>query len=253
MIFINPSEIQGNYLKQYENDKSSPVKYYTLTESYDRKSYIEKLNLLDKYFPDKGTLLEIGSNVGTFLVAAKKHGWDVSGVEPNKRACKYVRGIDKEITVYNRYFDNKFLADHQKKYDMIFSSDVIEHMTDPVKFLSISRALLKAGGIVVIITPDFDCLLTKIFQIKPTEHLTYMKKSNIDGLFSASKLRILETLNTHRCKSAKAVLYSTTFTNDDNKASLMFIVKMVKALHLYFLVEWVLDLFKEELMIIARR
>jgi hypothetical protein len=33
----------------------------------------------------------------------------------------------------------------------------------------------------------------------------------------------------------------------------MFIVKMVKALHLYFLVEWVLDLFKEELMIIARR
>ncbi|MFH1900307.1 MAG: hypothetical protein ABIJ83_03505 [Patescibacteria group bacterium] len=81
MIFVDPKSIDQNYKKQYENNISSPMNYYKKTESYDIKSFEERLLYLKKYFKKPKSLLEIGSNTGTFLKTAFSKGWEVSSPE----------------------------------------------------------------------------------------------------------------------------------------------------------------------------
>src|SRR5476649_2203711 len=67
MVFIDPLQISPEYDNQYKKNISSPMLYYKNIEEYDERSFIKRLHLLDKYFPQKGTLFEVGSNTGTFL------------------------------------------------------------------------------------------------------------------------------------------------------------------------------------------
>jgi 2-polyprenyl-3-methyl-5-hydroxy-6-metoxy-1,4-benzoquinol methylase len=252
MIFVDPDQIGNDYNQQYEKDISSPMLYYKNIKGYDKRTFLKRLQFLDKYFPKKGSLLEIGSNTGTFLEIAKEYGWDVSGVEPNKSICKDFIKKKKNISMYNDFFNKEFVKNHNRKYDLLYSSDVIEHIPDPISFLKNYKKLLKKDGIIVTITPDFDSFLTKLFQIKPTEHLIYLNKKNIELLFSKADLKIVEVRNIHRFRNIKAMLYSTTFTDGNNAGKMMNLVKLINILRLNYLVEFFIDLFKEDILIISK-
>lgn len=252
MIFVNPDQIDSNYYQQYEEDISSPMLYYKSIEEYDRRSFKKRLQFMDKYFPEKGSLLEIGSNTGTFLRVAKEHGWSVYGVEPNKAICEEFKKKVKDIPIYNCFFDEKFVKNTTRKYDLIYSSDVIEHVPDPVSFLVNARKLLKKDGHIVIVTPDFDSLLTRLFQIKPTEHLVYLNKKNIKLLYKKAGLSIVNVQNIHRYRNVKAMLYSTTFTDKNNLDVLMVMVKFINFFRLNHLAEYFVNFFKEDLLIISK-
>lgn len=253
MIFVDPNQIDKNYRRQYLKNESAPVEYYQNAKRYDQKSFLKRIMYLDKFFPNKGLLLEVGSSIGTFLEIARDYGWDAVGVEPNKFVSKIFHRKRNRITVFNCFFDEKFVSSHKRKYDLIYSSDVIEHTKDPVSFLKLSRKLLKREGLIVTITPDFDNLLSKLFQIKPTEHLIYLNRDNIDILYKRAELKIIETRNIHRERSIRAMFYSTTFTDSNNRKILAPMIKFISNLKIYFLVEMVLSLFKEDLMIISKR
>lgn len=251
MIFVDPNSIDKNFRKQYEKDKSSPMKYYKEIEMYDIRSFINRLKHIENYFKKPKTLLEIGSNTGTFLKTASNFGWKTTGIEPNIDICKYFVINNKNIKIYNTFFDKKFVKNHKKKYDLIYSSDVIEHVPNPVEFMSLARKLLKKNGFIVTITPDFDNILSKLFQIKPTEHLIYLNHKNILRLYKKSGNNIIEVKNIHRYRNIKAMLFSTTFTDKNNQGSLMKIVKFINILKLNYVVEFILNFFKEDLMIIS--
>lgn len=252
MIFVDPDSIEKNYKEQYEKNISSPMDYYKAIESYDIRSFKERLIYLEKYFQKPKTLLEIGSNTGTFLKTAVNKGWKVTGIEPNKKICNEFINNNKNIKIYNTFFDKKFVSKHKKKYDLIYSSDVIEHVPDPVEFMSLAKRLLKKDGFIVTITPDFDNILSKLFQIKPTEHLIYLNRKNILELYKKSKLNILEVKNIHRYRNLNAMLYSTTFTDKNNTGGLIKIVKYINIFRLNYFIEFFLDFFKEDLLIVSK-
>lgn len=252
VIFVDPDQIDGKYYMQYVKDISSTLLYYKNIEEYDRRSFVKRLRFLDRYFPRKGSLLEIGSSIGTFLQTAKDYGWKVTGIEPNKKICEQFTKKNKNIKVFNTFFDNSFIKFYPKKYDLVYSSDVIEHTPDPVSFLENSRKLLKKDGLIVVVTPDFDSFLTKLFQIKPTEHLIYLNEDNIRQLYKEAGLKILEVVKIHRYRNIKGMLHSTTFTDKNNFGAMMIVVKLINALGLNFLIEFFLDLFKEDLLIVAK-
>lgn len=252
MIFVDPDSIKKNYKEQYEKNISSPMDYYKAIESYDIRSFKERLIYLEKYFQKPKTLLEIGSNTGTFLKTAVNKGWKVAGLEPNKKICNEFMNNNKNIKIYNTFFDKKFVSEHKKNYDLIYFSDVIEHVPNPVEFMSLAKKLLKKNGFIVTITPDFDNILSKLFQIKPTEHLIYLNKKNIIKLYKKSKNNILEVKNIHRYRNLNAMLYSTTFTDKNNNNNLMNFVKIINFLRMNKYLEWVINFFKEDIMIISK-
>ena len=53
------------------------------------RDYAQTRALLNRLYPNRGKLLEIGSGYGFLLAEFKKDGWDVQGVEPNGICCRY--------------------------------------------------------------------------------------------------------------------------------------------------------------------
>jgi 2-polyprenyl-3-methyl-5-hydroxy-6-metoxy-1,4-benzoquinol methylase len=252
MIFVDPNQIDAEYPRQYEENISSTIGYYKLAEGYDKKSFTERLKELDSLYGRRGMLLEIGCSIGTFLKLARSDGWSVTGVEPNKAICSYLKGEEGNLTVFNAFFDKNFVKTHDSRYDVVYSSDVIEHTSDPVSFLECCKTLLKEGGIIVVITPDFDSILTRLFQIKPKQHMVYLNRENIKKLFKTAGLDVIKVKTIHRYRSIRAMPCSTTFTDASNCSFMMPLVKIINMLKINFVAEIFLDLFNEDLMIVAK-
>src|SRR5438067_1547765 len=117
MIFVDRNQIARNYQKQYENNITSTMKYYSSIQHYDIKSFYKRLDYLKKYYTEPDTLFEIGSGMGTFLKIAIQLGWQVAGTEPNKRIYSFFKKETPHIKLYNSFFDQQFIAGHKAKYD----------------------------------------------------------------------------------------------------------------------------------------
>ncbi len=74
----------------------------------------------------------------TYLDAARRHN-------SSARVTYLTALIDADLV--------RRLAETHEPFDFVVSSDVIEHLYDPLEFLQTARALLKPGGIAVIGTP----------------------------------------------------------------------------------------------------
>ena len=45
----------------------------------------QKVDLINRHAPAKGSIMDYGCGTGVFLAACKKDGWEVRGIEPNMR------------------------------------------------------------------------------------------------------------------------------------------------------------------------
>ena len=114
---------EKGYLDVVYSEKRRP---YTLYPSQLCK------HLFDKYEMKEGqTLLDVGTGRGEFA-----EGFNMLGIN--------VKGIDRE--------DREF---EENKDDIVFSKSVIEHVKTPDKFMQRMYKILKPGGRVIIMTPDW--------------------------------------------------------------------------------------------------
>ena len=86
--------------------------------------------------PEKGHLLEVGSYCGFFIESFKNKypNWDYIGVEPSKWASEYARSHLKINTRTGTLEEN--IKELKPEYDAVVSWDVLEHLKDPIAFLS---------------------------------------------------------------------------------------------------------------------
>lgn len=248
LSFIDPQFIPKDYTRQYRQNLNY-LQYYSVTKKQDQIASGGIISLLSKFYKTPGKLIEIGCSTGNFLDTAQNSGWKVSAVEPNKSAFQLLKKLLPKAQLYNNFLDNKFTKVHKKKYDVVFSSHVIEHTKSPKDFLLNCKKLLKKNGLLIIITPDFANRISRFFQIKPTEHLVYLNKTSSVALFQSSGLRIINMKNASRPKNLKALPLSTTFTN---QPILLGAVKIINAVQLHWIFEYACKLFRDDLLIVAK-
>jgi SAM-dependent methyltransferase len=147
-------------------------------------------------------LLDIGCSSGEFLYWAKRAGFTVSGVELNPRTAAIAKQNGFDVTVGAA----ASLPTSVGLFDVIFLGDVIEHVTDPKKLVSDCSRLLNRDGLLVISTPNLDCLWGKMtllfhqwFKIPPSTltppfHLFQFSKNNLDGLLSLFGFNTVSTI-----------------------------------------------------------
>jgi 2-polyprenyl-3-methyl-5-hydroxy-6-metoxy-1,4-benzoquinol methylase len=141
-------------------------------------------------------LLDIGSGPGLFLKAASDKGLDVLGVEPSKEAYEYSR---KKHNVNVKNVTVEELDPKTGEFDIIHSSLVLEHILDPLKFISKSAKLLKKGGLLCIVVPnDFSPIQNinvklgkKQWWVSPFEHLNYFNRKSLCGLFKKAGMEVV--------------------------------------------------------------
>lgn len=105
-----------------------------------------------------GKILDVGCSNGQFLYFAKKNGFGGVGVELNKRTAEMAR--ENGFEVYNGFLETSPFV--KKSFDIAYIGDVIEHVSEPQKFIETAKQFLKNDGIVVISTPNTDCLWSQL-------------------------------------------------------------------------------------------
>lgn len=247
IIYLTPvlKDINKIYL---DDVSSSTTSYYKLSEKTDTKVFQKRLETIEQYC-SKENLLDIGSNIGTFLKTAKMRGWkNVLGIEPNSAAAEFSR--KSSIPVLNDFFNYKIAEKYSEAFSAVNMGDVIEHMEKPLEILNEVYKVLKPGGALMIITPDFESRTARFLQIKPEEHIIYFTKGNIANLLNKAGFNILQIKSGTRKRAFEALAYSTTFKSNTTIKT----VKLISLLKLGIIFNFLLKLFvKDEIFVIAQK
>ena len=136
-----------------------------------------------------GTLLEIGSGTGDFLATAQSEGFSVQGIEFSANAVEAANSRLGANLVQQGEIETALLPPNF--FDIVFFSDVIEHVRDPVRFISRVRRCLKPGGLVYIVTPSTDSwshkLMGRYWMEYKLEHLYYFNRMSLGQLLRNAK------------------------------------------------------------------
>jgi len=173
----------------------------TYLSSAARRFEYELQQTLEKTERPPSKLLEIGCSIGIGLEIAERYGLQAEGVEPNTETAKI--SIAKGYTVHNELFSSSLFSDTY--FDIVMSMDVLEHVPDPVTFLSEVRNVLSDDGITMIQVPNAGGLICKLEGVKNQVfngliHLNYFTPQTLDqaaikaGLTNISTETILSEL-----------------------------------------------------------
>lgn len=113
--------------------------------------------------PKEKKILEIGSGYGITLISwVKNFGLDVTGVEPEGEGFAETVKVSRQLCELNGVSPDRVIVSEGESlpfpdasYDIVYSSNTIEHCHDPVKFLTEGIRVLKPGGILHIEVPNY--------------------------------------------------------------------------------------------------
>lgn len=109
-----------------------------------------------------GRIVDIGSALGTFLKIAESKGFKAEGVEISKFAADFARE-KRGLKVFNG--DLEQFNGESGSFDAVTFWDSIEHVTHPLENLQTAARLLRPGGVVLLTTDNFDCLVADVARM----------------------------------------------------------------------------------------
>ena len=105
-------------------------------------------------------LLDVGCGRGDFLKGFKDLELDVCGLDTEKSHSQ----ILKDIEVGYANIENEFFPFESRIFDVVFSKSVIEHLFNPENFMRECYRILKPGGRIIIMTPDWISQMKTFFD-----------------------------------------------------------------------------------------
>ncbi len=154
LVYTNPrlAEHNATYLLDASQDPVA-IEAHGRAKLPVYESALDEIEALGKGSQDgrARTLLDVGCGTGHFLRAARQRGFEVAGIEPARASAKYA--VEQfHVPVYEM---DVFTIDlPEKRYDVITAWDVIEHISDPRRFLQRISRWLKPEGILALRFPS---------------------------------------------------------------------------------------------------
>ncbi len=100
-------------------------------------------------------ILDVGSGNGKLCSEISKKGYQVVGVEYDKQGFEVARSNYPEIPFYNYGVQESpaNLLKEQNLFDVVVSTEVVEHLFSPHFLPIFASGVLKKGGYIVVTTP----------------------------------------------------------------------------------------------------
>ncbi len=171
--------------EMYSRDSLSFKNSLSKVNNLELTTTIDELNLIRQSAPAK--LLEIGCGAGNFLLRAQNAGYDVTGIDLDKKAINFVTN-KLNLNAYNCSLED---LDPKSKYDIIVLLGVFEHIPDPNKFLINIKSFLRKNGELIIGVPNLrsiNCWVSKFSRhswdmfLEPG-HIYHYNHKNLRELF----------------------------------------------------------------------
>ena len=193
MLITYPRPDKNSLPKYYKSD--AYISHTDSTSSLKDKIYQQvkkfmlrkKLNWINKKFPGKGKLLDIGAGTGDFLSVAKKKGWKVKGIEPENSARE--KALKKGIKLYKDSTHFK-----SEKFDVITMWHVLEHVPDLKSQIIELELLLKKDGLLIIAVPNYKSYDAQFYKefwaaYDVPRHLWHFSRNSFKSVFAGTSFK----------------------------------------------------------------
>lgn len=160
------------------------------------------------------------------MVIARERGWETTGIEPNPASADIAR--TKGFEVHESFFDDSIQHELGQVFNTVLLSDVIEHVPRPLDILRRAYRMLIPGGLVVIVTINFDSWLCRRYQVKPSEHPVYFSPKALDITLQKSGFDTLCCKPYVRDRDLSQMAFSSTQIGDVER-----IILRIVGLHRY--------------------
>jgi 2-polyprenyl-3-methyl-5-hydroxy-6-metoxy-1,4-benzoquinol methylase len=185
-------------------------RYYQTGQGSYRASYdSEELRYLDHVIERKahavtqvrgdglGTMLDVGCGEGFALAWFARQGWTVEGLDHSSAG---VTAMNPEMAPRVDFGDVFVLLDERiregRSYDLVWMTNVLEHVVDPVALLRQLGDLVAPGGVLMITVPNDSSAFQEMllerghiperFWVAPPDHLNYFNRDSLEATVAAT-------------------------------------------------------------------
>ncbi len=157
------------------------------------KNFIRRINRLNKRaIDDHFNIIEIGSAYGYFLNLVKDKVKSHIGFEVSEDGVNYSNEKLKLNTTTDDFMQHKF---KKNSIDTVFLWDVMEHLTQPEKYVKKISEILKPGGRIVFTTGDIGKALPRARKdkwrmIHPPTHVHYFTANSAKQMLEKHGLKV---------------------------------------------------------------
>lgn len=178
-----------DYISHTDGKRSLFEKVYHFIK---RKAIRDKVSLISKLQPQKGTLLDIGAGTGDFLQEAKNQNWLCTGIEPNEKAKNIA--MSKGVS-----FVADLMSLENHSFDVITMWHVLEHVPDLEQQIQELKRLLKPNGTILIAVPNYKSFDAQHYgkfwaAYDVPRHLWHFSKTAIEKLFERENMKLTKVL-----------------------------------------------------------
>lgn len=105
--------------------------------------------------PDVKTICDLGCGNGYLAGRLAKAGYQVTGIDGSRPYIETARRLYSSPAIHfeQAFFGPALVSSLPASFDLVVSSDVIEHLYRPADLLETAYSLVKPGGTVVVGTP----------------------------------------------------------------------------------------------------
>lgn len=128
-----------------------------------------------------GELLDAGAGNGLFVkIASEEYGWKARGIELSEPAVEFAG------SVLGVKLERAEIVSISEKFDAATCFNVLEHVPEPVEFLTGIAARVRSGGLVAISTPSPSSIqarmkgLQRWGMICPPHHLNIFTRQSLE-------------------------------------------------------------------------
>ena len=155
--------------------------------------YVKRLS---KKIKNTGRWLDVGCSAGFVVKASQDAGFESHGIDIDPDGLDYAKNKLNLTNVSQTTIEDAAFED--ASFDVISAYDVIEHVENLHTFTAQLKALLAPDGLIDLITPNLNHWtvpsdLKRWKEIKPSEHLYYFNKQNLQNLLRRHNLKIIQT------------------------------------------------------------
>ncbi len=164
--------------------------YINLSADKPQPQMTKELEAISRFVPPGASVIECGSNDGSFLQCLKDAGYKAIGVDPAKDA--YASAKAKGLNV----ICGSLTADTAKAlgtFDLFVSRQNLEHIEDLQDMAKAIRLLVKPGGYALIEVPDFTQNMKNLDYAIWEEHVNYFTEETLQKFCSIAGMVIINS------------------------------------------------------------
>jgi SAM-dependent methyltransferase len=194
LIYVSPRPKYSQIMNMYSHEKAVNYAESIIPEEFIKRLQARHTLSAVRRYSNGGSLLEIGAGAGYFLDEARRQGFDVRGIEPNRIQADFINDRMKISCEENPLHMSSF---NGRKFDVIYNCNVLSHFYDPMAEFKTINNVLRDSGILVFETGNLGDVEKRYYKsfkkFDYPDHLFFFGEKSLRLLIESAGFELIKT------------------------------------------------------------